>query len=41
MNLKSMSVDRLVDLRKRVEAALVTKVSETRRALESKLAKLA
>ena len=40
MNLKSMSVDKLVDLRKRVEAALGTKVTEARRALESKLAKL-
>jgi DNA-binding protein H-NS len=40
MNLKSMSVDKLVDLRNRVEAALGTKVAETRRAIESKLAKL-
>jgi len=40
MNLKSMSVDKLVDLRNRVETALGTKVAETRRALESKLAKL-
>jgi len=40
MKLKSMSVDKLVDLRKRVEAALGTKVTEARRALESKLAKL-
>jgi DNA-binding protein H-NS len=40
MNLKSMSVDRLVDLRRRVEAALGTKVAETRRTLESQLAKL-
>jgi DNA-binding protein H-NS len=40
MNLKSMSVDRLADLGSRVEAALGTKVAETRRALESQLAKL-
>lgn len=40
MNLKSMSVNKLVDLRNRVEAALGTKVAETRRALESKLANL-
>ena len=40
MNLKTMQVDKLVDLRTRVEAALGTKVAETRRALESKLAKL-
>ena len=41
MNLKSMSVDRLVDLRKRVEAVLGIKVAETRRSLETQLAKLA
>ena len=40
MNLKLMSVDKLVDLRNRVQAALGTKVSETRRTLESKLAQL-
>ena len=40
MNLKSMSVNKLVDLRNRVEAVLGTKVAETRRGLESKLAKL-
>src|SRR5580693_4232928 len=40
MNLKSMSVDKLVVLRNRVEAALGTRVAETRRTLESKLAKL-
>ena len=40
MNLKSMSVNKLVDLRNRVEAALGTKVAQTRRALESELAKL-
>src|SRR5580692_8647258 len=40
MNLKSMSVDKLVDLRNRVEAALGTRVAEGRRTLESKLAKL-
>src|SRR4029077_17312388 len=40
MNLKSMSVDRLVDLRNRVAAALSAKVIEQRRTLESELAKL-
>jgi DNA-binding protein H-NS len=40
MNLKSMSIDRLTDLRHRVEAALASKVIDQRRALESELAKL-
>ena len=40
MNLKSMSVDRLMDLRNRVAAALSAKVVEQRRTLESELAKL-
>jgi DNA-binding protein H-NS len=40
MNLKSMSISRLTDLRHRVEAALASKVIDQRRALESKLAKL-
>jgi DNA-binding protein H-NS len=40
MNLKSMSIDRLTDLRHRVESALASKVIDQRRALESELAKL-
>jgi DNA-binding protein H-NS len=40
MNLKSMSIDRLTDLRHRVEAALASKVIDQRRMLESELAKL-
>jgi DNA-binding protein H-NS len=40
MNLKSMSIDRLTELRHRVEAALVSKVTDQRRAPESELAKL-
>jgi len=40
MNLKSMSIDRLTDLRHRVEAALASKVIDQRRALESELVKL-
>jgi DNA-binding protein H-NS len=40
MNLKSMSIDRLTDLRHRVEAALTSKVVDQRRELESELAKL-
>jgi DNA-binding protein H-NS len=40
MNLKSMSIDRLVDLRDRVDAALSSKVVDHRRALESELSKL-
>jgi DNA-binding protein H-NS len=40
MNLKSMSISRLTDLRHRVEAALANKVIEQRRTIESELAKL-
>jgi DNA-binding protein H-NS len=40
VNLKSMSIDRLTDLRHRVEAALATKVIDQRRTIESELAKL-
>src|ERR1700682_3703025 len=41
MNLKTMSVDRLIGLRNRVAAALSARVIEQRRTLESELAKLA
>src|SRR6202049_3722936 len=41
MNLKTMSVDRLIGLRNRVAAALSVKVIEQRRTLESELTKLA
>jgi DNA-binding protein H-NS len=40
MNLKSMSLDRLANLRGQVEAALVAKVADQRRALESELSKI-
>jgi DNA-binding protein H-NS len=40
VNLKSMSIDRLTDLRDRVEAALAGKVIDQRRTIESELAKL-
>ena len=40
MNLKSMSLDKLVALRNRVEAALGTRVAQERRMLESELGKL-
>src|SRR5258708_30329044 len=40
MNLKSMSIDRLTDLRHRVEAALASKVIDQRGAIESELTKL-
>src|ERR1700694_30858 len=40
MNLKAMSVDRLIGLRNRVAAALSAKVFQERRTLESELAKL-
>jgi DNA-binding protein H-NS len=40
MNLKSMSIDRLIDLRQRVDAALNSKVVDQRRTLESELSKL-
>jgi DNA-binding protein H-NS len=39
-NLKSMSIDKLSNLKHQVEAALASKVAETRRALESDLADL-
>jgi len=40
MNLKSMSIDRLIGLRDRVDAALSSKVVDQRRTLESELSKL-
>ncbi len=40
MALKTMSIEKLVELRDRVEAALSAKVGEERRALQSKLASL-
>ena len=40
MALKSMSIEKLVALKGQVEAMLASKVSEQRRALESKLSKL-
>jgi DNA-binding protein H-NS len=40
MNLKSMSLDRLVGLRDQVNAALSAKVIDQRRSLESELSKL-
>ena len=40
MNLKAMSVDRLMSLRDRVNAALGAKVVQERRTLQSELAKL-
>ncbi len=40
MNLKSMSISRLTDLRHRVETALASKVIDQRRVIESELAKL-
>jgi DNA-binding protein H-NS len=40
MNLKSMSISRLTDLRHRVEATLASKVIDQRRAIESELGKL-
>ena len=40
MNLKSMSIDRLTNLRARVDAALSSKVIDQRRTLESELSKL-
>src|SRR5713101_2934658 len=40
MNLKSMSIDRLIGLRERVDAALSSKVVDQRRTLESELSKL-
>src|SRR5258708_1892379 len=40
MNLKSMSIDALVGLRGKIDAALTTKVADERRSLESELVKL-
>ena len=40
MNLKSMSLDRLAKLQGQVEAALVARVADQRRALESELSKI-
>src|SRR5712671_381855 len=40
MALKSMSIEKLVELKDRVEAALSAKVTDQRRALESELSKL-
>jgi DNA-binding protein H-NS len=40
MQLKSMSLDKLIALRSRVEATLTSKVADERRALESELSKL-
>jgi DNA-binding protein H-NS len=40
MALKSMSIEKLVELKDQIEAMLSSKVVEQRRTLESKLAKL-
>jgi DNA-binding protein H-NS len=40
MALKTMSIEKLVELKSRVEAALSAKVAEERRALQTKLASL-
>jgi DNA-binding protein H-NS len=40
MALKTMSIDKLMDLRQKVDAALASKVSEERRALQSRLMNL-
>jgi DNA-binding protein H-NS len=40
MNLKSMSLDRLANLRDQVNSALVAKVADQRRGLESELSKI-
>jgi DNA-binding protein H-NS len=40
MALKTMSIDKLLNLKSQVEATLASKVSEQRRALESELSKL-
>ena len=40
MALKSMSIEKLVELKHQVEATLASKVLDQRRALESELAKL-
>jgi hypothetical protein len=41
MALKTMSIDKLRDLKNKVDAAISTKISERRRELESGLSKLA
>jgi DNA-binding protein H-NS len=41
MALKTMSIEKLLDLKSQVEAALASKVTEQRHALESELSKLA
>jgi DNA-binding protein H-NS len=41
MALKTMSIDKLRDLKNKVETAISTKISERRRELESELSKLA
>jgi DNA-binding protein H-NS len=40
VNLKAMSIEKLIDLRSQVEATLDTKVAEERRTLEAELGKL-
>ena len=40
MALKTMSIDKLIDLKQEVDAILATKVAQQRRALESELSKL-
>jgi DNA-binding protein H-NS len=40
MNLKSMSIDELVGLRGKIDAALASKVADERRVLEGEIAKL-
>jgi DNA-binding protein H-NS len=40
MALKTMSIDKLVKLKDQIDAALASKISEQRRALETKLSKL-
>jgi DNA-binding protein H-NS len=40
MALKTMSIDKLMELREKVEATLVTKVAEERRSLQSRLTSL-
>jgi DNA-binding protein H-NS len=40
MNLKSMSIEKLVKLKDQIESALSSKIAETRRTLESNLANL-
>ena len=40
VNLKSMSIDKLMDLRDQIESTIATRVAEERRSLESQLGKL-